>query len=111
MCYVLKRCADLHPSVLVQVLKTAFWVLRVVVIRLSTLASCPRQLDLARELWIRLEECEITFAEAASTFSEGPEAHRKGVMGPMEIGSSAAADTPRSAPWSASWRNMLTQMS
>ena len=41
---------------------------------------------LARELWIRLEEGEITFAEAASTFSEGSEAHRKGVMGPMEIG-------------------------
>ena len=41
---------------------------------------------LARELWIRLEEGEITFAEAASAFSEGPESHRKGVMGPMEIG-------------------------
>lgn len=41
---------------------------------------------LARELWIRLEEGEITFAEAASVFSEGPESHRKGVMGPMEIG-------------------------
>ena len=45
-----------------------------------------RDAGLARELWIRLEEGEITFAEAASTFSEGPEAHRKGVMGPMEIG-------------------------
>ena len=45
-----------------------------------------RDSGLARELWIRLEEGEITFAEAASTFSEGPEAHRKGVMGPMEIG-------------------------
>ena len=45
-----------------------------------------RDPGLARELWIRLEEGEITFAEAASTFSEGPEAHRKGVMGPMEIG-------------------------
>ena len=42
---------------------------------------------LARELWIRLEEGEITFAEAASTYSEGPESYRKGVMGPMEIGS------------------------
>ena len=46
-----------------------------------------RDAALARELWIRLEEGEITFAEAASAFSEGPEAHRKGVMGPMEIGS------------------------
>ena len=45
-----------------------------------------RDAGLARELWIRLEEGEITFAEAASTFSEGPEAHRKGVMGPLEIG-------------------------
>lgn len=41
---------------------------------------------LARELWIRLEEGEITFAEAASAYSEGPESQRKGVMGPMEIG-------------------------
>ena len=45
-----------------------------------------RDSGLARELWIRLEEGEITFAEAATCFSEGPEAHRKGVMGPMEIG-------------------------
>ena len=45
-----------------------------------------RDAGLARELWIRLEEGEITFAEAASAFSEGPESHRKGVMGPMEIG-------------------------
>ena len=45
-----------------------------------------RDSGLARELWIRLEEGEITFAEAASTYSEGPEAYRKGVMGPMEIG-------------------------
>lgn len=45
-----------------------------------------RDPGLARELWIRLEEGEITFAEAASGYSEGPEAHRKGVMGPMEIG-------------------------
>ena len=45
-----------------------------------------RDPGLARELWIRLEEGEITFAEAAATFSEGPEAQRKGVMGPLEIG-------------------------
>ena len=37
-----------------------------------------RDAGLARELWIRLEEGEITFAEAASTFSEGPEAQRQG---------------------------------
>ncbi|MCP9775648.1 peptidylprolyl isomerase [Cyanobium sp. WAJ14-Wanaka] len=41
---------------------------------------------LAHELWIRLEEQETTFAEVASQFGEGPEAQRKGVMGPMEIG-------------------------
>ena len=45
-----------------------------------------RDSSLARELWIRLEEGEMTFAEAASSFSEGPEAARKGVMGPMQIG-------------------------
>lgn len=41
---------------------------------------------LARELWIRLEEGEATFAELASTYGEGPEAARKGVMGPVSIG-------------------------
>lgn len=45
-----------------------------------------RDPGLARELWIRLEEGEISFAEAAQQFSEGDEAHRKGVMGPMPIG-------------------------
>ena len=45
-----------------------------------------RDPGLARELWIRLEEGETTFAEAAAAFSDGPEAHRKGVMGPMAIG-------------------------
>jgi len=40
---------------------------------------------LARELWIRLEEGEATFAEVASTFGEGPEALRKGLIGPMEM--------------------------
>ena len=42
---------------------------------------------LARELWIRLEEDETTFAEAAREFGEGPEADRQGVIGPMPIGS------------------------
>ncbi len=41
---------------------------------------------LARELWIRIEENEITFAEAAATYGEGPEASSKGVIGPLPIG-------------------------
>ncbi len=41
---------------------------------------------LARELWIRLEEGEVTFAEAAQNYSEGPESHRKGIVGPIRIG-------------------------
>ena len=42
---------------------------------------------LARELWIRLEEGEDTFSELASRFGEGPEAARRGVIGPTSIGS------------------------
>ena len=45
-----------------------------------------RDPGLARELWIRLSEGEITFAEAASSYSEGPESQRKGLMGPIAIG-------------------------
>lgn len=41
---------------------------------------------LVRELWIRIEESETTFAEAAQTYGEGPEAARKGLIGPMPIG-------------------------
>ena len=41
---------------------------------------------LARELWIRLEEDETTFAEAARDFGEGPEADKQGVIGPIPIG-------------------------
>ena len=41
---------------------------------------------LAREIWIRLEEDEITFPEAARVFGEGPEADRQGVIGPIPIG-------------------------
>ena len=41
---------------------------------------------LARELWIRLEEGEATFAELASTFGEGPEAAKKGLIGPIDMG-------------------------
>ncbi len=46
-----------------------------------------RDAGLARELWIRLEEGETTFTEAVSQYSEGAEALRKGVLGPIEIGS------------------------
>jgi parvulin-like peptidyl-prolyl isomerase len=55
-----------------------------------------RDPGLARELWIRLEEDETTFAEAASHYSEGPEAQRKGVMGPMPIG---VLQPPQLADW------------
>lgn len=41
---------------------------------------------LARELWIQLSEGEITFAEAASRHSDGPEATTKGVIGPVSLG-------------------------
>lgn len=41
---------------------------------------------LVRELWIRLEEGETTFAEAASRFGEGSESFRNGLFGPMPIG-------------------------
>ena len=46
-----------------------------------------RDAGLARELWIRLEEGETTFAEAAHEHGVGEEAQRKGVIGPMPIGS------------------------
>ena len=45
-----------------------------------------RDAGLARELWIRLEENETTFAEAAHQHGVGEEAQRKGVIGPMPIG-------------------------
>ena len=45
-----------------------------------------RDAGLARELWIRLEEGETTFAEAAHQHGVGEEAQRKGVIGPMAIG-------------------------
>ena len=45
-----------------------------------------RDAGLARELWIRLEEGETTFAEAAHQYGVGEEAQRKGVIGPMAIG-------------------------
>jgi len=60
-----------------------------------------RDPGLARELWIRLEEGEVAFAEAAQQFSEGPEAHRKGVIGPMQIG---MLQPPELAQWLRSLR-------
>ena len=41
---------------------------------------------LARELWISLSEGEVTFADVASAYSDGPEAKTKGVIGPLELG-------------------------
>ena len=46
-----------------------------------------RDPGLARELWIRLEEGETTFAEMAQQHGVGDEAQRKGVIGPIPIGS------------------------
>jgi hypothetical protein len=45
-----------------------------------------RERGLAWELYLRLAEGELTFPEAASHFGEGPEAQRKGVIGPIAIG-------------------------
>ena len=45
-----------------------------------------RDAGLARELWIQLSEQEITFAELASRYSDGPEAQTKGVIGPVRLG-------------------------
>lgn len=45
-----------------------------------------RNAALIRELWIRIEEAETTFAEAAQMFGEGPEAARKGLIGPLPMG-------------------------
>ena len=41
---------------------------------------------LAQELWIQLSEGEISFPEAASRYSDGPEAGTKGVIGPVALG-------------------------
>ena len=49
-----------------------------------------RDSALVRELWIRIEEGETTFAEAAQAYGEGPEAARKGLIGPLEIGQLAS---------------------
>ena len=41
---------------------------------------------LAQELWIQLSEGEISFPEAASRHSTGPETSTKGVIGPVALG-------------------------
>ena len=46
-----------------------------------------RDPGLAQELWIRLEEGESSFSELASRFGEGPESSKKGLLGPLPIGS------------------------
>ena len=45
-----------------------------------------RSAGLARELWISLSEGEISFPEAASRHSDGPEATTKGIIGPVRLG-------------------------
>ena len=45
-----------------------------------------RDQGLAQELWIRLEEGEATFVVIAEDFGEGPEAKRKGLVGPIPVG-------------------------
>lgn len=42
--------------------------------------------DFIRELWIRIEEGEISFSDAAANFGEGPEKVKNGLIGPVEIG-------------------------
>ena len=42
---------------------------------------------LAKELWMRLCEKEVSFVEVAANYGEGPEAQRKGLIGPIAIGS------------------------
>ena len=43
-------------------------------------------LGLVQELWIRLEESEANFFDVAEEFGEGPEAKRKGLIGPIPVG-------------------------
>jgi len=79
-----------------------------------------RDAALMREIWIRLEEGEMTFIEAATKHGEGPEAARKGVMGPLSIGSlqppelrtklRAMAPGEISAPWTLGEWNILLRL-
>ena len=79
-----------------------------------------RDASLLREIWIRLEEGEISFIDAATTYGEGPEAARKGVMGPLSIGSlqppelrtklRGMAPGEISAPWALGEWNILLRL-
>ena len=42
---------------------------------------------LAQELWIRAEEGETSFSELATEYGEGPESSKKGLIGPVPLGS------------------------
>ena len=45
-----------------------------------------RDQGLIQELWIRLEEGETSFVDVAEEYGEGPEAKRKGLVGPVPAG-------------------------
>ena len=45
-----------------------------------------RDPGLARELWIQISEGEISLADAAAQYSDGPEASSRGLLGPMALG-------------------------
>ena len=47
---------------------------------------------LIREIWIRLEENEMTFAQASTEFGEGPEVRHNGQYGPMSVGALQPAE-------------------
>ena len=47
---------------------------------------------LIREIWIRLEENEMTFAQASTAFGEGPEVRHNGQYGPMSVGALQPAE-------------------
>ena len=44
-----------------------------------------RDAGLARELYLRISEGELSFPEAARQFGEGPEARHQGLIGPMRL--------------------------
>lgn len=44
-----------------------------------------RNLGLARELYLRIAEGELSFPEAAREFGEGPEARHQGLIGPIRL--------------------------
>ncbi len=46
-----------------------------------------KQENIAQELYFRIEEGESSFAEIARQYSQGPEAHTSGVIGPIPLNS------------------------